>query len=174
MTFAVTGLGTAVITSFLCITFIFASLLRLPMKSILAVTVLSCARNSSIAIVVIENLPHNVGDKDLMFFPIVFVYLAMVVIINSFGYFMIIKDEENVNQQSTEECEEKPLTKTQVSEISKENCDVMLLVKSFETKEKVVKAVNPFDQKTFHDMPSVDMHRTALTTLPTIELITAV
>ena len=107
MTLAVTGLGTAVITSFLCITFIFASLLRLPMKSILAVTVLSCARNSSIAIAVIENLPENVGDKDLMFFPIVFVYLAMVVIINSFGCFMTIEEEDNDIEQVTDNLEEK-------------------------------------------------------------------
>ena len=107
MTLAVTGLGTAVITSFLCITFIFASLLRLPMKSILAVTVLSCARNSSIAIAVIENLPDNVGDKDLMFFPIVFVYLAMVVIVNSFGFFMTIKKEENDIEEGIENREEK-------------------------------------------------------------------
>ena len=99
MTLAVTGLGTAVITSFLFITFIIASLLRLPMKTILAVTVLSCARNSSIAIAVIENLPDNVGDKDLMFFPIVFVYLAMVVIINSFGCVMAVKKEENDIEQ---------------------------------------------------------------------------
>ena len=94
MILAVTGLGTAVITSFLFSTFILATLLRLPKKSILAVTVLSSARNSSIAIAVIENLPDRVGDKDLMFFPIVFVYLAMVVIINSFGCFMTIKNQE--------------------------------------------------------------------------------
>ena len=95
MILAVTGLGTAVVASFLFITFILATLLRLPKESILAVTVLSSARNSSIAIAVIENLPERVGDKDLMVFPIIFVYLAMVVIINSFGCFMTIKKEEN-------------------------------------------------------------------------------
>ena len=104
---AVTGLGTAVITSFLFITFIIASLLRLPMKSVLAVTVLSCARNSSIAIAVIDNLPDNVGDKHLMFFPIVFVYLAMVVIINSFGCFMTVKKEENDIEGGIDSTEDK-------------------------------------------------------------------
>ena len=95
MILAVTALGTAVITSFLVLTFIFASLFRLSKKSILSVTVLSSARNSSIAIAVIENLPENIGDKDLMFFPIIFVYLTMVVIINTFGAFMTIKKEED-------------------------------------------------------------------------------
>ena len=107
MIVAVTALGTAVITSFLVFTFILASLLRLPKKSILAVTVLSSARNSSIAIAVIENLPDSVGDKDLMFFPIIFVYLAMVVIINSFGYFMTIKKEENDIEQDKDTLEDK-------------------------------------------------------------------
>ncbi|CAB4030799.1 Hypothetical predicted protein, partial [Paramuricea clavata] len=107
MIVAVTALGTAVITSFLVFTFILASLLRLPKKSILAVTVLSSARNSSIAITVIENLPGSVGDKDLMFFPIIFVYLAMVVIINSFGCFMTIKTEENNIEQDKDTLEDK-------------------------------------------------------------------
>ena len=96
---AATALGTAVITSNLVISFVFASLLRFAKKSILAVTVLSSARHSSIAIAVIENLPDNVGDKDLMFFPIIFVYLAMIVIINSFGVIMTIKKEENDIEQ---------------------------------------------------------------------------
>ena len=99
MILAVTGLGTAVVASFLFITFILVTLLRLPKESILAVTVLSSARNSSIAIAVIENLPERVGDKDLMFFPIIFVYLAMIVIINSFGYVLTIKKEGNNIEQ---------------------------------------------------------------------------
>ncbi|XP_028396061.1 probable sodium/metabolite cotransporter BASS4, chloroplastic [Dendronephthya gigantea] len=105
---AVTALGTAVITSFLVISFILASLLRLPKKSILAVTVLSSARHSSIAIAVIENLPDNVGDKDLMFFPIIFVYLAMIVIINSYGVVMTVKKEENnIEQDAADMAEDK-------------------------------------------------------------------
>ncbi|XP_028401739.1 probable sodium/metabolite cotransporter BASS4, chloroplastic [Dendronephthya gigantea] len=109
MILAVTALGTAVITSFLVMTLVLSSLLRLSKKSILAVTILSSARNSSIAIAVIENLPVSVGDKDLMFFPIIFVYLAMIVIINSFGYFMTIKKEENDIEQENEMPESKPL-----------------------------------------------------------------
>ena len=92
--FVVTAFGTAVITSFLITTFIFSTLLRLPRKSILPLTVLSSARHSSIAVAVIDNLPPNVGDKDLMFFPIIFVYLSMIVIISCFGAFMKIEEKE--------------------------------------------------------------------------------
>ena len=151
MVVAVTALGTAVITSFLVFTFILASLLRLPKKSILAVTVLSSARNSSIAIAVIENLPDSVGDKDLMFFPIVFVYLAMVVIINSFGYFMTIKKDEN-------DIEDKPLNNNQENELTNDDRDILLLLKPSESKsvdsaDKQILVENPLEQITPHNIP---------------------
>ena len=107
MILAVTGLGTAVITSFLVSSFILAVLLRLPRESIFAVTVLSSARNSSIGITVIGNLPDRVGDKDLMFFPIIFACLAMMIIINSFGYVMTTSKDESNHEQQDKETEEK-------------------------------------------------------------------
>ena len=131
MVVAVTALGTAVITSFLVFTFILASLLRLPKKSILAVTVLSSARNSSIAIAVIENLPDSVGDKDLMFFPIIFVYLAMVVIINSFGCFMTIKKEETDIEQDMDTLEDK-----------------------VDSADEITLVINPLEQ--VHDIPNTN------------------
>ena len=151
MVVAVTALGTAVITSFLVFTFILASLLRLPKKSKLAVTVLSSARNSSIAITVIENLPNSVGDKDLMFFPIVFVYLAMVVIINSFGYFMTIKKDEN-------DIEDKPQNNNQENELTNDDRDILLLLKPSESKsvdsaDKQILVENPLEQITPHNIP---------------------
>jgi hypothetical protein len=131
MVVSVTALGTAVITLFLVFTFILASLLRLPKKSILAVTVLSSARNSSIAIAVIENLPDSVGDKDLMFFPIIFVYLAMVVIINSFGCFMTIKKEETDIEQDMDTLEDK-----------------------VDSADEITLVINPLEQ--VHDIPNTN------------------
>ena len=152
MVVAVTALGTAVITSFLVFTFILASLLRLPKKSKLAVTVLSSARNSSIAITVIENLPNSVGDKDLMFFPIVFVYLAMVVIINSFGYFMTIKNDEN-------DIQDKPLNNNRPSVLTKDDRHILLLLKPlesecFDSADKQILVENPLEQIASHDIQS--------------------
>ncbi|CAB3989003.1 Hypothetical predicted protein, partial [Paramuricea clavata] len=175
MVVAVTALGTAVITSFLVFTFIFASLLRLPKKSKLAVTVLSSARNSSIAIAVIENLPDSVGDKDLMFFPIVFVYLAMIVIINSFGYFMTIKKEENDIEQDMDMIENKPLNNNQENKLTKKNRDILLLVKPLESKsvdnaDKQILVKNPLEQITSHDIPNT----LDCITLPKVQWCTAV
>ena len=141
---AVTALGTAVITSFLVISFVFASLLRLPKKSILAVTVLSSARHSSIAIAVVENLPDNVGVKDLMFVPIIFVYLAMIVIINSFGIFM--KEKEN-NIDGT---------------------DTLRITDDIASKLNVV--VNPMEQITSHDKSNPN----EVITLPMVHWYTSV
>ena len=125
ITFAVTAFGTAVITSFLIFTFLLSALLRLPKKSILPLTVLSSARNSSIAIAVIENLPPNVGDKDLMFFPIIFVYLSMVVIINCFGAFMKIKEKEvNDIEQDADTVGSKPLHEAQTEKLLERNVEV--------------------------------------------------
>ena len=175
MIVAVTALGTAVITSFLVFTFILASLLRLPKKSILAVTVLSSARNSSIAIAVIENLPDSVGDKDLMFFPIVFVYLAMIVIINSFGYFMTIKKDENDIEQDMDIIEDKPLNNNQENKLTKKSRDILLFVKPLESKsvdnaDKLILVENPLEQITSHDIPNT----LDCITLPTIQWCTAV
>jgi hypothetical protein len=175
MVVAVTALGTAVITSFLVFTFILASLLRLPKKSKLAVTVLSSARNSSIAIAVIENLPDSVGDKDLMFFPIVFVYLAMIVIINSFGYFMTIKKDENDIEQDMDIIEDKPLNNNQENKLTKKSRDILLFVKPLESKsvdnaDKLILVENPLEQITSHDIPNT----LDCITLPTIQWCTAV
>ena len=140
---AVTALGTAVIASFLLSTFIFCSLLRMPMKSILPITVLSSARNSSIAIAVIESLPRSVGNKNLMFFPIIFVYLAMIVIINSFGAFIKIKKEENDTEQGKDtNYEEKQVSNT----LTKENREILPLLEISELKSvKLTVVINPLE-----------------------------
>ena len=140
---AVTALGTAVITSFLLSTFMFCSLLRMPMKSILPITVLSSARNSSIAIAVIESLPRSVGNKNLMFFPIIFVYLAMIVIINCFGAFIKIKKEENdIEQGKDTNYEEKRVSNT----LTKENREILPLLEISELKSvKLTVVINPLE-----------------------------
>jgi hypothetical protein len=66
-----------------------------------------------------------------MFFPIVFVYLTMVVIINSFGYFMTIKKEENDIEQDKDTLEDKI-----------DSADELTLV------------INPLEQ--VHDMPNTN------------------
>ena len=173
MVLAVTGLGTAVITSFLVITFIIATLLRLPMESILAVTVLSSARNSSIAIAVIENLPDRIGDKDLMFFPIIFVYLAMIVIINSFGYVMTIKKVENDVEQDAD-IEEKPLNRNSIIGVDKRNREILPLFDSFDSKksthskDKLTLLDNPLEQITLHHTPNDNVNGYHIT-LPTVQ-----
>lgn len=142
---AVTAFGTAVIASFLLSTFIFCSLLRMPMKSILPITVLSSARNSSIAIAVIESLPRSVGNKNLMFFPIIFVYLAMIVIINSFGAFIKIKKEESdIEQGKDTNYEEKRVNNNNT--LAKENREILPLLESSELKSvKVTLVINPLE-----------------------------
>lgn len=98
-TLAVTALGSAVITSFLVVTYIILTLLPIPKKSVLAIAILSSARSSSMTIAVIDSLPEVLGDKSLMFFPVVFVYLAMIVIVNTSGSFLAIKEvEESVSE----------------------------------------------------------------------------
>ena len=170
MILAVTALGTAVISSFLVMALVLSFLLRLSKKSVLAVTVLSSARNSSIAIVVIENLPLDVGDKDLMFFPIIFVYLAMVVIINSFGYFMTIKKEENDIEQQNKTLESKPL------DINNDGSDKPVTRKlatmkqntSSNSSDKLALLVNPLEPITSQAIPNVSI------TLTNIQHLTAV
>lgn len=149
MIFAVTALGTAVITSFLLSTFVFCYIVRLPMKSTLAVTVLSSARNSSIAIAVIESLPHSVGNKDLMFFPIIFVYLAMIVLINSFGAFMKIKKEENDIEQGKD---------THDNTITKENREILPLLESSASVEtKLSLVINPLEKMISCEKPNANV-----------------
>ena len=160
MIFAVTALGTAVITSFLVSTFIFCHLLRLPKKSILAITVLSSARNSSIAIAVIESLPQNVGNKDLMFFPIIFVYLAMIVLINSFGAFMKIKKEENDIEQDKNLCEEKQVNNIAPTE---ENREILPLLESSVSvsvsvdRAELALVINPLEKIVYCDKPNANV-----------------
>lgn len=149
MIFAVTALGTAVITSFLLSTFVFCYIVRLPMKSTLAVTVLSSARNSSIAIAVIESLPHSVGNKDLMFFPIIFVYLAMIVLVNSFGAFMKIKKEENDIEQGKD---------THDNTITKENREILPLLESSASVEtKLSLVINPLEKMISCEKPNANV-----------------
>ena len=172
MILAVTGLGTAVVASFLFITFILATLLRLPKESILAVTVLSSARNSSIAIAVIENLPERVGDKDLMFFPIIFVYLAMIVIINSFGYVLTIKKEGN---DIGLEIEDEPflINNDSANRLFKRNeiletLDSVDSKKSTGGKDKLIVIINPLEQLTSHHTQNNNVNDHHVT-LPTVQ-----
>ena len=164
--FVVTAFGTAVITSFLITTFIFSTLLRLPRKSILSLTVLSSARHSSIAIAVIDNLPPNVGDKDLMFFPIIFVYLSMIVIISCFGAFMKIEEKE-LNDIGQDIFEDKLSVNTHIEKRLEGNVEIATLLKSVESAEKPTMFNEEF---TSYEM----VQRKDSITLPMIQWSTAV
>ena len=164
--FVVTAFGTAVITSFLITTFIFSTLLRLPRKSILPLTVLSSARHSSIAIAVIDNLPPNVGDKDLMFFPIIFVYLSMIVIISCFGAFMKIEEKE-LNDIGQDIFEDKLSVNTHIEKRLEGNVEIATLLKSVESAEKPTMFNEEF---TSYEM----VQRKDSITLPMIQWSTAV
>ena len=168
--FVVTAFGTAVITSFLIATFIFSTLLRLPRKSVLPLTVLSSARHSSIAIAVIETLPPNVGDKDLMFFPIIFVYLSMIVIINCFGAFMKIEENELIDI-GQDIFEDKLSVITQTEKCLKRNAEIATLLNPVEPAEKSTMAnMNLYEEFTSNE---IVQHKDSIT-LPMIQWSTAV
>ena len=170
--FVVTAFGIAVITSFLIATFIFCTLLRLPRKSVLPLTVLSSARHSSIAIAVIENLPPNVGDKDLMFFPIIFVYLSMIVIINCYAAFMKVKEKEMNNfEQDMDMFEDKSSSNVQTEKQLEGNVEIEALLKPVKSVEKLTVAnINQYEQLPLHEM----VKHNASITLPMTQWSTAV
>ena len=98
---AVTALGTGIICVYLVISFSILLLLPFPKKSTVALAVLSCAKNIAFTTTIIESLPDSVGNKDLMIFPVVFVFLATILVINAFVQFVKVKEVEELDSDKS-------------------------------------------------------------------------
>ena len=69
-------------------------------------SVLSCIRVIGLAATVIDVLPESSGDKGLLMVPMVFVFLATLLILNGFVHIVKVKDEpeeETPSEQKEQE-----------------------------------------------------------------------
>ena len=98
---AITALGTGIICVYLLFSFSILLLLPFPKKSSIALAVLSCARHSSMTSTIIDILPDSVGDKGLMIFPVVFVCLGAILVINIFVLLVKVKEGEELDLDKT-------------------------------------------------------------------------
>ena len=64
-------------------------------KTTVTLSILSCIRVIGLAATIVDALPDNVGDKGLVVLPMVFVYLATLLILNAFVSLVKVKEENN-------------------------------------------------------------------------------
>ena len=106
---AITALGTGIICAYLVFSFSILLLLPFSKKSSITLAVLSCARHIGMTSTIIDILPDSVGDKGLMIFPVVFVYLGAILVINIFVLLVKVKEGEELDS-------DKPSTKEEVDD----------------------------------------------------------
>ena len=107
----VVALGTALATFNILSTYAFFSILPwFSKETTVTFSVLSCIRVIGLAATIIDVIPEDSGDKGLIILPMVFVYLASIVILNGFASVVKVKEEntaEDKPPQTTEQEKEK-------------------------------------------------------------------
>ena len=103
----VVGLGTSFTTFNLLSSYTILSILPwFSKKTAVTLSVLSCIRVIGLAATVIDVLPESSGDKGLLMVPMVFVYLATLLILNGFVHIVKVKnepEEETPSEQKEQE-----------------------------------------------------------------------
>jgi hypothetical protein len=103
------ALGTGLATFNALSTYGFMSILPwFSNKSNVTLSILSCNRLVTLAATIVDVLPDNIGDKGLLVLPMVFVYLASLLMSNGFVSLVKVKEEVDLDKpsQTTEEDKE--------------------------------------------------------------------
>ena len=75
-------------------------------KSTVTLSILSCIRVAGLAATIIDVLPDNIGDKGLLVLPMVFVYLATLLMLNGFVSLVKVKEEDTALDKPSQTTEE--------------------------------------------------------------------
>ena len=105
----VVALGTGLATFNALSTYGFMSILPwFSNKSNVTLSILRCNRLVTLAATIVDVLPDNIGDKGLLVLPMVFVYLASLLMSNGFVSLVKVKEEVDLDKpsQTTEEDKE--------------------------------------------------------------------
>jgi predicted Na+-dependent transporter len=76
-------------------------------KSTVTLAILSCLRVVGLPAVIVDVLPENAGDKGLLILPMVFVYLATLLILNVFASVFKVKEKQTDTKETPQPGNEK-------------------------------------------------------------------
>ena len=71
-------------------------------KSTVTLSILSCLRVVGLPATIVDVLPESAGDKGLLILPMVFVYLATLLILNVFVSVAKVKDEDKDTENTAQ------------------------------------------------------------------------
>ena len=101
------ALGTGLATFNALSTYGFMSILPwFSNKSNVTLSILSCNRLVTLAATIVDVLPDNIGDKGLLVLPMVFVYLASLLMSNGFVSLVKVKEEDTALDKPSQTTEE--------------------------------------------------------------------